>query len=175
MKRLTKYFWPRWRTAFQTDNRNLSQHCSVCCSVSSTVLQMLQLSNCFSSSGKHTRAEEWVLTSFTWRVNSKRACCLSGRPDGWLLGWLSGRLSAHICLSLTPTYSVFLTYTASHMICFCGGMTPLKNVWEIHSHLIMLRLQCWKHWTGTYVFLPELTAKEVNGLIPRYFKRKKPT
>lgn len=71
------------------------------------------------------------LTFFTWRVSSNRACCLSGRLDGWSHGWLPGRLSAHLWLSLTPSYAAFLA-CAVHLF---RGRIPWQHWQEAHQHL----------------------------------------
>lgn len=126
---LTKNFCSKWRTDPQTGtlpchNITLSVVHPVAqtsrCSLSA--IFFLSLSLFGRVSVKHTTNRSGPLTSSTWRVNSNRACCLSGRLDGWLHGWLLDRLSAHLWLYLTPSYSVFLACASCLTVRLFGGM-----------------------------------------------------
>lgn len=125
---ITKYFGP-------SEGQSFRQTTWACHNTVASVAQSAaRSSRCSHSLIVSLRQRLWKaqtecsgpLTSFTWRVNSNRACCLSGPPDGWSHGWLPGRLSAHLSLSLSLSISLSLSLTELAMTSWHGTVNFLK-------------------------------------------------
>lgn len=143
---LTKYFRSRRRTDLQTDNSDPCHNAAA--SVAQSAAQSSRCSCSVIVSLKQSLYEAHTnrtrpLTSFTWRMNSNRACCLSGRRDGWSHGWLLGRLFAHLWLSFSLSYSVFLSLSWLHNRKRIGIFNSNSNIAVIDTvvHLILAQLR----------------------------------